>query len=485
MRFLVQSGICLAVLCTAALALAEGPDRSGLPTPGKETTYVAPAVQTYTLENGVSVWHIQQDQAPLVSMQVILPRGASTDPADKAGTASMMVDMLDEGAGDRDALQISDAFAQLATDYNASASTDTVVFSLNMLAEELTPSLALLTEIITTPTFPQKDFDRIKAQRESRAIQTEADPSSTAFVVARRVMFQDGYGAIGAAGTRDTLARITLEDVKAAYASLIQPAGATIVAVGAVDKETLLTALNGSLGTWKAPAEASEATPAAVNPEPAARGIHFVDFPGSSQSMVIVARRAPGNKADDYFPATVFNREFAGGFTGRINMNLREDKGYTYGARGGFIRSNQAGTYAIYSKVKSETTRASLDEILGELTMIHGDKPLTEAELSAAKGNLIKKFPARFERISSVAGQLGSVAAKDYPADWFSQWVGKVNAVDLAAATETGRKYTDPAGFHIIVAGDWARIGESLKGLEMPLFFYDAQGNRIEAPAAK
>jgi zinc protease len=476
------AGLTILLVATSP-AWAEGPDRRTLPNPTESTSYSAPEVQTYTLKNGITVWHVVQDQAPLISLRLILGHGAATDPAGKAGTVSMMLDLLDEGAGERDALAISDAFALMATHYTASASTDSVYFSLDMLAEHLVPSLALLSEILLTPTFPEQEFARIKAQRESSAIQREADPSTTGFVVARRVMYQDGYGASSPSGTRDTLASITLTDVRIAYASLISPKTATIVVVGSVDKDTLLSALEGSLGTWMQ-ASVEKSAPlveAAVNPGSAPRGIHFVDFPGASQSMVIVSRRAPGNQAEDYFSATVFNREFAGGFTGRINMNLREDKGYTYGARGRFMRSNRAGTYTIYAKVKGETTRASIDEILGELAMVRADNPMSDKEIEAGKGGLVKGFPGRFEKMSSVANQLSSLVAKGYPPDWYATWPSKISAVDPETAKKTGHKYTDPDGFHIIIAGDYSKIGDSLESLGLPLFFYDTQGNPIES----
>jgi zinc protease len=485
MKKTTQTFSCLALLClTAAVANAQGPDRSKLPSPAKATVYSAPEVKTYTLENGIEVWHVAQHQAPLISMQLVLPMGSGTDSAGKAGTASVMVDMLDEGTADKDAIAISDAFALIATGYGASSNTDGISFSLNMLADQLTPSLELFSEVLLKPTFPEKEFNRLKAERTSAAIQSEADPSRTGFVIARRVMYLEGFGAYSSGGTRSTLANITLDDVRGAYTKLIRLEGAAIVVVGSIEKDALLQALNATLGKWVEKAKPTEAAvEAEVSAESAPRGIHIVDFPGSSQSMVILSRRAPGNSSDDYFQSAVFNRQFAGSFTGRVNMNLREDKGYTYGARGSFMRNNKTGTYTIYAKVKGDTTRASVDEILKELTWVYGEKPLTAEELEAAKGAMLKSFPGRFERMSGVAGQLTSTRTQGHGTDWFAKWPSKVNSIDLAAASSAGKKYTDPESFHIIIAGDYAKIGESLKGLDMPIFFYDTQGNRIEKEA--
>ena len=164
-------------------------------------------------------------------------------------------------------------------------------------------------------------------------------------------------------------------------------------------------------------------------------------------------------------------------------MNLREDKGYTYGARGGFERLKGAGSYKIGAKVKRATTRQSIDEILKELKWVRGEKPITEKELGEGKGALIKSFPGRFERMSSVAGQLVRLVVDGYSPDWYAQWPKRVSDIKLADAHAAALRYTEAADFAIIIAGDLSKIEESLKSLERPIFRFDAQGNPIPAPA--
>ena len=234
-------------------------DRSKLPEPGARTAWTPPNVTTWKMPNGITVWHLQQTQAPLISLKLVLPNGASSDPKGKAGTTDLMVDLLDEGAGAYTALTLGEAFQRLATDYGASVATDGVTFSMSMLADKLAPSLALLSDVLRAPKLAQDEFDRRKQQTIASLITREADPQYGASVVGRRVLFGQGYGGMPAGGVRKTVEAITLDDVKARYGAVVQPEGATVIAVGAVDKATLEKALNDTFGDWSGKPTAEQA----------------------------------------------------------------------------------------------------------------------------------------------------------------------------------------------------------------------------------
>ena len=461
-----------AFVCAPSVLLAK-PDRTKLPGPTGATVWAPPPIQSWTMANGINVWFLQAKQAPLITLQLVTAQGSATDEPAKAGTADFMVDMLDEGAGKRDALALSDAFQLIATDYRGDAGLDGITFSLNMLADQLDASLGLLADVVRRPSFPEKEFERRKAQRLASALTSEANIGYGASTVGKRVLFGNGYGAFSSSGVRSTLEAITLEDLKKSYAGLVKPKGATIVVVGDVGTEQIKSALKKAFGDWSgAPTMSASAVKAASK----LGGIYVVDFPGSAQSFVMMSRPVAGTEAPDYFDCLVFNRPFAGSFTGRVNMNLREDKGYTYGARGRFSRYKKAGTYVIYAKVKRDTTRASIDEMLKELKGVRGDKPLTQKELDEATGGLVKSFPGRFERMNSVAGQLARLVLDGYPKDWYSKWSGRVKGITLDVANKAAQAYADSESFAIIVAGDLSKIGASLKGLNRPIYRYDAQG---------
>lgn len=460
---------------TKAKPAQAGPDRSKLPGPAAvEGEWAPPAFTSWQTANGMTVWYLQQDQAPLLSVRLVVPVGAATDPAGKAGLTSLMVDLLDEGAGERSAIELNEAFQLIATDYGAGSGTDAVTFGLDLLADQLKPSLELLADILMRPKLLPEEFERRKAQRIAAALAQEADPGYGATVVGRRMLFGEGYGGLPPGGLRGTLEALSLDDVKAHYGAVVKPQGATMVVVGALDQATVKSTIDATLAGWTG---APTAQPAALTEAPAKRAIYFVDYPGSSQSVVVVARRAPGAKAEDYFPAMVFNRPVAGSFTSRLNLNLREDKGYTYGARGYFNRWAKGGFYAMQAKVKADTTRASLDEMIKELDGVIGDRPITQEERDKAVSGYLKSFPGLFERMSNVAERFAALASDGKPVEWYLEWPKNVAAVDLAAAQKAAAAYAQSSEFMVIIAGDHAKLAPTLADLGLPIELYDAQGN--------
>jgi len=450
-------------------------DRSQLPEPAEASTWALPKVSTWSMSNGMQIWHLEQRSAPLVSMRIVFPQGSATDPPGKEGLTALTGDMLDEGAGDKNALELGDAFQRLATGYGTSADVDAVTVRLDMLADKLGPSLALLSDVLRRPALRADEFKRRKDLWVASALSRESDPSAAAAVVLRRVLYGKGYLGARPDGTKSSLKAITHTDVKRHYPAIFQPEGATVVVVGAVDAATLKGALKNAFGDWKG---TPTATPAAVAPpEFLAQSIYLVDFPKASQSTVIAARRAPGIDADDHFPALVFNRSLGGAFTSRLNLNLREDKGYTYGARSYFSRREKAGYHLLSAKVKGETTRASVDEFLRELREVGSTRPISAAEHRDAIDGLIKGFPGRFQRLSSTAGQLASEAASGRPAGWLGAWPGRVKTVPLAAVRQAAKTYATPEDYVLVIAGATESFKEGLSELKRPFFTCDAEGS--------
>lgn len=452
-------------------------DRTKLPEPGPRPDWAPPEVTRFELSNGIDVWYLRQDLAPLVSLELVVPRGAATDPEGKAGLTTLTADMLDEGAGERSALEISEELQRLATDYGADVGTDAVTVGMDMLADKVEPSLALLRDLLRAPTFPAEEFERRKAQHIAAAIAAEADPGNARMLVLRRALFADGYGGAPPGGTRATLEGITLEDVKAHFGRVFTPEGTSVVVVGDIDREALEPLLEKTLGDWKGSAEVKAAPLAEAEPK---RAIYLVDYPGTTQSAIAVARRAPGMKTDEYFEALVYNRVVGGSFTSRVNMNLREQKGYTYGAGSAFNRWREAGFYWMAANVKTEVTRESIDEMLRELADCAEKRPVTAEEREQAIGGLLLGFPGQWERMSAVARQLVDLPLYDRPADWYNEWPERVQAVGLDAVNALARAYGDLEDYVIVVAGDASKVEPSLKSLGLPILRYDAQGNPVQ-----
>src|SRR5690606_16913329 len=235
----------------------------------------------------------------------------------------------------------------------------------------------------------------------AHALSRESDPSAAQEAAMHDVLYGAGYAGLVRAGTQKTLKSITLADVRAHYKRLVAPEGVEFVVVGGIDRETVNRELDRSFGDWQGKANV---TPRPIAEQPAEKGLYIVDFPGAAQSVLSVVRRAEGANSANYFPALVYNRSFGEAFTSRLNLNLREDKGYTYGARSTFQRYKEIGYFELAASVKTDTTRASIDEMLKELSVACSSKPLTQQERDESVSGLLLGYPGRFERISSVGG---------------------------------------------------------------------------------
>ena len=462
-------------------------DRSKLPDPAPTKTWAPPKVEHWSLSSGIEIYHLRQQQAPLVALELIFPRGAALDPVEKAGLTHLTADMLDEGAAGMDAFAISESFQRLATDYSVSVGTDATMVSMDMLADKVEDSLALMVKVLKSPAFPAAEFARRKAQAEAQALAQEAQPGWGNTVVMRKVLFGEGYGAVPPEGTRLTLDAITLDDVKAQYAKIFHPRGLSIIVVGDIERPALEKILKAQLDGW---AMGAKAEPTPITETPVKRGIYFVDYPGAPQSTLTVARRVDGFEAavgegGDHFPTKVFNWVLGGAFTSRVNMNLREDKGYTYGARSYFNRWARAGFFMLTARVKSETTRASLDEIFKELDEIHTTRPITAEEQGQAQSGLLLGFPGRFENMGSVASQISKLPMYNLPPDWLAGWPAHVEAVTPAQVKAMADRYAQSKDFSVFIAGDKASVAPTLEGLDMPIFYFDSLGRPLTegAPA--
>jgi len=456
---------------------ASAPDRAKLPTPAPTPAWALPPPEIFALKNGVKVYFVKQGPTPLVSILLVLPRGAATDPKGKAGLTALTADMLDEGAGGKDALALSEELQRLGTDYSASADVDNVMLAMNTIADSFDASVKLLADVTQKPAFDAKEFQRRKDQRIADALAAESEPASARAIVLRRALFADGYASELASGTRPSLGKLQLADVKAQYAALFVPEGAAFVVVGGIDKEPVKRALEASFGDWKGTAKAKSPALASSKPE---KAVFFVDFPGATQTAMTLARRAPAEGTPEYFSALVMSRVFGEAFTSRLNLNLREAKGYTYGASSSFRRFKEAGLFALSASVKREATRASIDESLKELGDLCASRPIAAKERDEAVGGLLLGFPGRFERGGDVAGQLANIPLYARPDDWLEKWSDRVKAVSVEQANELAKGYCNADEYVVVLAGDRKVVAPTLEGLGRKVLFFDAQGNRAK-----
>lgn len=453
-----------------------GVDRSKLPEPAAPRAWTPPLPEVFRLENQIRVFFIEQRTVPLVSLLMIVPRGSATDPVGEAGLTTLTADLLDEGAGELNALELSENLQRLGTDYSASVDVDYTLLSMQLLTENFAASAKLLADIVRRPRLDKSEFKRRRDQLVAQALANESKPDSARRVLVYKALFQTGYAGSISDGTRSTLKKLAYKDVKQHYKRLIAPDGVELIVVGAISKAALQQGLEDAFGDWHG---RSKVEPRKLSEQPVGKAIHIANFPGAAQSSLALIRRAPGADDPDYFAAQVYNRSFGGAFMSRLNLNLREDKGYTYGAASFFKRFKRAGYFGLFADVQSDKTRASLDEMLKELRDSCKKRPLTEQERDESVSGLLLGFPGKFERMSQVAMSFASLPIFDRPIDWYNKWPQRIKDVSLSDANSVAKKYCDPEAYAVVVAGDRKANESALGELGMPLIEYDAQGQRL------
>lgn len=461
----------------AASELDQLPDRSRLPEPSAAPRWQAPQPQILRLSNGLVVYHVEDEAVPLATLTLVLPRGSATDPQGSPGLTALMVDLLDEGAASFDALQLSDAFGRMATDYRVQTDVDSVTLTIDALAEHFDASAQLLADVVRRPHLDQAEFERRRAQRIAQLKAREANPQHARQVVLRQALFGTGYAGPPSNGTPQSLEAIQLRDVKRHYRELVVPDRAALVLVGAIGPARAHEVLQAAFGDWEG---RSNLASAPLSERAVAPGVHAVHFPGATQSSLAIARRAPGANDPALFANELFSRSFGGAFTSRINLNLREDKGYTYGARSAFQRWKRAGAFQITANVHSEVTRESLDELLLELQRVDEEQPISAVEYSEAVEGMLLGYPSRFEQQQSVARQLVSLPLYSRPLDWYTQWPRLLQGQSLERVREAAQQLSTAEDYVIVIAGDQPTIEGELKDWPTPITWYDPWGTPLK-----
>jgi zinc protease len=467
-----------------AVAEPEGDGWPAMPVPGPAPEFNAPVPESFTLSNGLPVTLVRAGAVPLLRLQLNIYSGTADDPDGKSGVAAFTADMLNEGTKTRTALEISDQLQTLASGVAMGADLDYSDASLDALESTFDASLELFSDLVRNPTFPEEDLARVRADRRNRLLTRQDQIANVAFDVFKGLLFGDTYAGRNGGGTPDQLDAITRDDVLAWYGSAWRPSNAGVVIVTRLEREAVLPLLEKHLGTW----EDSDA-PVIEEREPApapksGRTIYWVDRPGSSQSFVIVGNTAPGFDADVSSARNLGNHPLGGQFTSRINMNLREDKGYTYGARSRFMVWDRAGAFATWASVKTATTAASLTEFLSELDGVFGDRPVTADEFSKSQSAMLQGYAGRFEGISGILGQFAAADAHRRPDGWVAGYNGRVSAVTAESAAAAFADVVSPTDMAIVIVGDWNAAGADVAALGVAeVTFLDETGQPAEAPA--
>ncbi|HEX6275221.1 MAG TPA: pitrilysin family protein, partial [Polyangiaceae bacterium] len=375
----------------------------------------------------------------------------------------------------RDALELSRELERLATDYGSEVHIDGSLLAMHLLAENLEPSVEILADIVRRPRLRYDEFSRRKALRIAAAIAGESEPTQARDIAMRSALFGVGYGGHPTDGTRASLESIQYTHVATHARALVVAENSAFVVVGGVEREAVRRALEHAFGNWGGRARVQVAR---VRDAPSEDEIALVDFPDAPQSAIALARRAGGVHAPEYFPALVFNRAFGEAFGSRLNLNLRESKGYTYGARSTFVRWEKAGYFGSFASVETAVTTPSIEAMRDELRRLCTERPIDERERSEAVEGLLLGLPGRFERAADTAAQFAELPLFDRPLRWYTAWPEHVGAVDAQEVNAVAQSYCGRP-VTVVVAGDRRAVEPSLATLGLRVVPYDAQGRRL------
>jgi len=459
----------------AAMApVAKGPPRMAPPVaPVGELAF--PAIERTTLANGIRVALARRTAVPKVLVSLDFDAGTAADRLDTPGTQDTMLALLDEGTQTRGATQIAEEQERLGASINANASQDDSAVRLDALKANLGPSLALMADITLNPAFKAEDVARVKEQRLADLAQAEAAPMAKAARVMAPILFgpDHPYGLpADGLGTAAALSALTPEALRAAHARWLRPDLARITVVGDITMAELEPLLEQAFGGWAVPAVTAPKKPLDAGiPAPAAR-IVVVDRPGAPQSAILAGRVLPLTGRDaGQEPLDLANEVLGSGFLSRLNMDLREDKGWTYGVRSGIDRTVGARAFTVASPVQSDRTGDAIRLLLADMKAFPATRPVDPVEVARVTEGNVRGLPNRYETNAQVLGQIVYNDRIGRPDDYIQSLPRLYRAIDAAKLNDAARRFLQPEGLTIVVVGDRKVIEPQLKGIAVPVSY--------------
>lgn len=467
--------------------IASDIDRSkGLPEMGKPATVKFPDLERFTLKNGLEVVLAKRPGVPTVVMRMMFDAGYASDQFSKAGTASLAMDMMDEGTKNKSALEINEDLQTLGASLGAYSDLDASYVNLNTLKPTLEPSLDMMADVILNPSFPQEDFDRLKNQTMVQIQREKSQPVQMALRVMPKFLYGEGHAysqPLTGSGHESTVQSMSREDMVKFHDTWIRPNNATLMVVGDLDMEELKPMLEERFGDWKK-GKAPKKNVAEVKENNKGK-LYLMDRPESQQSVIIGGYLIdPYGKIDEIARETAVN-VLGGEFTARVNMNLREDKHWAYGAYTFIQQAKGQRPMLAYAPVQTDKTKESIQEIIKEFEMFVGDKPVTQEEFSKTTGNAILALPGQWETNNAVMGSLNNQIKYELKDDYYQTYGDKVQNLKLDDVRMLSKKIVRPSDMAYFVVGDKEKILPALEELGLEIVLVDADGNPITKSKAK
>jgi len=453
-------------------------DRKKLPDIAAPPAAPLPAAERATLSNGMKVVLSQRAAVPVVRLSMSIDGGYSADDPRKPGVAGMTMQMITEGTTTRSSLELSDELASLGVNLNAGGDLDQVRISMSALKDKLDAGLSLFSDIVLHPSFPQGDLDRVKQITLANIKQEQVQPFSMGLRVLPLLLYgpTHAYGQpLTGSGTESSVRGVTRDDLVKFHQTWFKPNHATIVAVGDITMADLKAKLEKSFASWK-PGDTPPMNVAAVTPKDN-KNVFILDRPGADQSYVLAGQLIAPKANGDEIPFQVFNDAFGGAFVSRINMNLREDKHWSYGAFSFPIDARGQRMWMVMAPVQTDKTKESLAEVVKELKNAVADKPLTAAEISDAKDRQVKTLAGRWETSSSVVSALNEIETYGLPKNYYATYGDAVRNATDAQINAAAKKFVAPNQLVWVVIGDRAKIEAGIRELGLgEIKILDADG---------
>ena len=462
-------------------AASKDAPRDTPPAPGAFPKVSFPPRETATLSDGLKVVLVHRSGVPLVNLSLVLDAGYAADRDTAPGTAKLAMAALGAGTPTRTALQISSELGDLGAELNAGSSLDTSTVNLLALKDKLDPALAIFADVVLDPTFPASDVAKLRNQQLAGIQQERRSPVSMALRVFPKLLYGEGNAyslPLTGSGYEAGVAKLTPADLKRFHDTWFKPNRATLVVVGDITLAELQPKLEKLFAGWQ-PGEVPAKTLATV-PLPAASAVYLVDRPGSEQSIIFAGNVAPPYSTPDNIAIQTMNTVLGGDFTARVNMNLREDKHWAYGAYTFIVTARGQRPFIAYAPVQTDKTGASMAELQKELTGIVSTKPVTAEELDRAKSLRTLTLPGDWETNGAVDGAIVTQVANGLPADYWDTYAGKVQDLSLQQVNQAATEVVHPKQMVWVVVGDRAKIEAEVKALNLgPIHYIDADGNPV------
>ena len=465
-------------LSTASTSL----DRTAMPGAAPSPSFSPPVPKRDTLSNGMKVVVVEKPGLPVVAQGLLLRAGGITDPADKPGIASLTASMLAEGTATRTSRQISDEMEFLGSQLRASASREFATISTETLTSHWRNALGILADVAQNATFPEQEYDRVRSERLTDLRRIADSPQAIAGRASQALLFGHGtrYGH-PLSGTEAAVKSITRDDLAGHHAARFAPEGTTLILVGDITRDDAVKQAEAAFGNWQSDSASDSLGDDDSEAEDGTTTIYLADKPGAPQSVIRSGYLTIPRHHADYLALNLLNYILGGQFSARLNMNLRQDKGYSYGYMSGIDWLAGPSALTAGGSVQTEVTKESVAETIKEFEDIHGARPVTQEEFDDAVNGILRGLPNQFETHGQVLSQLVRLAAFDLPDDYFSNYAGEVSALTLEDIHRVAEARIKSASLKIVVAGDAASIEPALRELGYPVVRIDYEGAQLNS----